>query len=90
MRKDREDLNKFKDRSITICHLSRCDADENNNETALRLIEMDGDIQIAISGILPFTIVTCSLIYFLFASQTNAILCSYSYLGVLVPKHVLA
>ena len=86
IRKDQEDLNESKDSSMPICHLLRCDADENN-ETAVRLMETDGDIQITISRLLPF-IVTCSLISirsFLVASQTNAMDCSYSYLGVAVP-----
>ena len=62
IRKDCEDLNEFKDSLMPICHLLRCDADKNNNETAVRLMEMDGDIQTTISGILPFQ-VPCSLIF---------------------------
>ena len=80
--KDGEDLNEVKDSSMPICHLSDCDADESDNETAVRFIEMDGDIQI-----------TCSLISIgkvLFACQTNAIDCSYSYFGVAVPAYILA
>lgn len=78
IRKHVEGLNEFKDSSMPICHSSRCDADENNNETAVPYRSQ--------FRAFCLLMLLCSLL----CHSDYAIDCPYSYFGVAVPKYILA